>query len=673
MKEKDFSFSKLQKEFFENVHIYTKTKMSFEDAKNLLEHFLYLSSITPPPPVMDIFREPESLDRIGVYTPPDVESREFMLKFLAPILHNFRIEGIEHLDSISKVMDNYPITLVSNHISHLDAPGIFQQLYHSGEIGRKIAERLIFVAGRLAFESDFTRLGLYMFGTLLVCSKRDMADNPSLTDLMTRINMRAYRTSQKLQQEKKIIAVFPEGTRSRDGRLMPFVDSVFHYVSGTIVLPISLEGTDKILPTTSFLLHTAHGKLTIGKPVYVGDLNKKISSIPAGVDHLPFPTIGDKRQFVVDNLALLVGANLNKHKHGTYRNLYNGDKINIHKNVLISTPKNPIERIVVIGRSSMSLAVSTILSNKDVTIQIYTNDKEIADQCNSERRDIEYFPIYKLPPNITYTADVDSIANATTIIQGSNPWAIDKIYPFVQDVISESSAPVLNVVKGFSPTKYGIVIDDLNKEYKISLDRIAVASGAGYPDQIMERKFSGFEIASQNKEHLKKFIKLLTTGYIYSKPAINQKDILGVYLGSALKTTYAISMGILESYFKQTLGGHVDNTTFHLSNIFFKEMVRIGIRLGGLRNTFYGLSGYTEFMLACFGSDNVDKRFGYDLAMGIKTDKYPNGYYGILALDKLLKVTFDEYPIIYSTKSFVTEHEPLDKIVHKLQERLIKM
>ena len=87
-------------------------------------------------------------------------------------------------------MGKYPITLISNHLSHLDAPGIFQLLYSSGPLGKRIAEEMVFIAGRLAFEPDFTRLGLYMFGTLLVCSKKDMSDNPSLSDLMTKINMR---------------------------------------------------------------------------------------------------------------------------------------------------------------------------------------------------------------------------------------------------------------------------------------------------------------------------------------------------------------------------------------------------------------------------------------------------------------------------------------------------
>ncbi len=73
-----------------------------------------------------------------------------------------------------------------------------------------------------------------MIDTLLVCSKKDMSDNPSLADLMTRINMRSFRQAQQLQKEGKIIAIFPEGTRSRTGRLINFVDTVYHYSANKI-------------------------------------------------------------------------------------------------------------------------------------------------------------------------------------------------------------------------------------------------------------------------------------------------------------------------------------------------------------------------------------------------------------------------------------------------------
>ena len=102
---------------------------------------------------------------------------------------------------------------------------------------------------------------------------------------------------------------------------------MYHYVSNKIIIPVSLEGTEKVLPTNTFLFNAAHGKLTIGKPVLVGKLSaKQMAELPDFVERLELPATGDKKQFVIDNLALLIGQNLHRHRHGTYRNLYHGEK-----------------------------------------------------------------------------------------------------------------------------------------------------------------------------------------------------------------------------------------------------------------------------------------------------------------------------------------------------------
>ncbi|TGN08112.1 1-acyl-sn-glycerol-3-phosphate acyltransferase [Leptospira ilyithenensis] len=671
MTEKEATLGRWHKEFFENIHLFMKSGLSQAEAKSILEEFLVLSQATPKPQVMEIFQEPDRLEEIGVYTDIKKEPRDFMLKFLDPIMKKFTVEGVENLKLLNGVIGKFPVTLISNHLSHLDAPAIFTLLYNTGEEGRKIAESLVFIAGRLAFEPDFTRLGLYMFGTLLVCSKKDMADNPSLSDVMTKINMRAFRHSQKLKSEGKIISIFPEGTRSRDGRLMPFVDTVYHYVANQIILPISLEGTDKILPIEGLLFNQAVGKLVIGKPVLVGELTKKeMEHFPKHIEQIQFPGVGDKKQFIIDNLALLVGSNLNKHKHGTYRNLYKGSG---KSNSLISLPKTPEENIVIIGSSNMSVAVACVLANKNVKVTIYDPNSEFVKQSNEEKRDIIHYPIYKLPPNIDFSDDPSVFEKATLFVQGTNPWEFDSIFPKIKPYLQNNKSPIANVIKGFTGSKKGLILEDLTDLLGIERDRLAVVSGACYPDQIMERKISGFEVSASSDALIEKIQLLFNTSYVFTRPAINPHDTKGVQLGGALKTIYAVAMGLVEGYFKRELGGNVDNTLFHLSNRFFNEMVSIGVTLGGDQATFNGLSGMTDFMLACFGSDTRDRKYGYDLAHGTRPEKITNGFYGLKVLPNLIHLDERKHPIVASSYKAVIQNEDFDKIAEHLQLQLARL
>ncbi|MBI5325254.1 MAG: 1-acyl-sn-glycerol-3-phosphate acyltransferase, partial [Ignavibacteriae bacterium] len=65
------------------------------------------------------------------------------------------------------------------------------------------------------------------------------------------------------------VAIFPEGTRSKDGTLGSFKRGAFLLASrsGKNIIPISIIGTNKILPTKSFDFTHGHVKLIIGKPV----------------------------------------------------------------------------------------------------------------------------------------------------------------------------------------------------------------------------------------------------------------------------------------------------------------------------------------------------------------------------------------------------------------------
>ncbi len=668
------TYAPWQREFFKNIQGFVEFGVSEEKAKELLFKFIKLSSEVPLPDVMKTFDDPSKLEEVGVYTKQNSNLRDFIVEFLMPLLKNFTFEGKENLDYILPLADQFPVTLISNHLSHLDAPAIYLMLYKEGGKAKEIADRLVFIAGRLAFTEDFARLGLYMFDTLLVCSKRDMSQNPGLADVMTRINMRSFRQSQQLQKQGKIIAIFPEGTRSRTGQLISFVDAVYHYVMNRIIIPISLEGTDEILPTSTFLFKAAKGRFVLGKPVLVGSLSKDLmEKLPDYVDRLEIPEhIQDKKQYVIDSLALLVGRNLHRHRHGVYRNLYKA--IDQKENILITIPKEPKEKILIIGHSPYSAAIGCVLANKDTLVKILILDQNKKDSFNASRTDQDYYPFFKLPPNVEFTVDAEEIKKATLIIQSVRPWEIDMYYSILKKLINQTSAPIINVAKGFCNSKTGLITDDLTIKYDIDPNRMFVMLGANYPQQVMERKITGYEIAAYSQlDKIDDLINLFSNMYIFVRPAIVKNDIRGVQLGGALKNIYALATGLIDGYFDKYYGGNSDNTLFHLSNRFFKEMVLIGKELGGIEETFNGLSGLSDLMLACFGKDSKDRQWGYDFAFG-KADltRMSSGIFGISILPNLISLDVDKFPIAASVYQAVIEKVPLDKIFDNLILRLKK-
>jgi 1-acyl-sn-glycerol-3-phosphate acyltransferase len=78
--------------------------------------------------------------------------------------------------------------------------------------------------------------------------------------------------ARKIREGKSVMS-FPEGTRSREGSIKPFKKGMFHLAikSGVPIVPISIIGSNDIMPKRS--LHIKPGKVTmvIDKPIDVNE------------------------------------------------------------------------------------------------------------------------------------------------------------------------------------------------------------------------------------------------------------------------------------------------------------------------------------------------------------------------------------------------------------------
>lgn len=148
-----------------------------------------------------------------------------------------------------------PHVFVLNHQSMLDIPVAF----------RCIPVALRFIAKRSLLFVPF--LGLYMKATGMIFVDREKSAKAIAS---------IQKAGLRIRQGASIIA-FPEGTRTRDGRIQPFKKGTFMVAieAQVPIVPMAIHGASDVLPRDSFRVRPGRVRLAIGAPIPTEGLRRE--------------------------------------------------------------------------------------------------------------------------------------------------------------------------------------------------------------------------------------------------------------------------------------------------------------------------------------------------------------------------------------------------------------
>lgn len=170
----------------------------------------------------------------------------FARRFWAPI--HWRITGSRMLVEPLPDLDwSQPHIFLMNHQSALDIPCAFAAL----------PVNIRFIAKHVLKYVPF--LGWYMAATGMIFINRSNHQE-ALRSLA--------RAGERIRAGSNILA-FPEGTRSRDGRILPFKKGAFMLAieAQVPIVPVAIEGSQKVLPSGSLRMRRHPIRVKVGAPI----------------------------------------------------------------------------------------------------------------------------------------------------------------------------------------------------------------------------------------------------------------------------------------------------------------------------------------------------------------------------------------------------------------------
>lgn len=262
-----------------------------------------------------------------------------------------------------------------------------------------------------------------------------------------------------------------------------------------------------------------------------------------------------------------------------------------------------MKKIAIIGSGSWGVALAIHLAKKGHMVNIWSFNEKEAELINNKRK-CNFLPEVNLPENIYCYTDFNNTLKDTDIILHVTP------SKFVRNVIKEykdfvKEQPIVMCSKGFEKdTLY--TLDEIIKE-EMPGKKYAVLSGPSHAEEVSKGVPTALVVATPFEELQNSLQEL----FMNEKMRVYTSfDVKGVELGGALKNIIAFCAGIAAEL------GLGDNTFAALITRGLTEISRLGVKIGGKQETFYGLTGIGDLIVTCLSEHSRNRKAGQLIGAG---------------------------------------------------------
>ena len=262
-----------------------------------------------------------------------------------------------------------------------------------------------------------------------------------------------------------------------------------------------------------------------------------------------------------------------------------------------------MKNVAIIGSGSWGVALATHLARNGNNVRLWSFNKDERDLINNEKK-CKFLPDIKIEKNIICSTNFEKVIDGADFIMHVTPSKYTR-ETFKQYKQYVGNKPVIICSKGFEKDTLKTLDEVLQDE--MSNVRVGVLTGPSHAEEVAISIPTVMVVASKDEE----ILKLIQDTFMSEEMRIyTSNDVKGVELGGALKNIIAFCAGIAAGI------GLGDNTFAALITRGLMEISRLGIKLGGKQETFYGLSGLGDLIVTCLSEHSRNRRAGKLIGQG---------------------------------------------------------
>lgn len=246
-------------------------------------------------------------------------------------------------------------------------------------------------------------------------------------------------------------------------------------------------------------------------------------------------------------------------------------------------------------------------NGNDVTLWSYSEEESKVLRETGENPMLKGVP---LPKELKFTTDLDCVAGCGVVVLATPSFAVRSTARQMASHLTVGTV-VVSVSKGIeketSTTLTEAIHEELGPDYPV-----VALSGPSHAEEVGRGVPTAVVSASKNQ----KAAELVQDLFMSPRFRVYASDdVTGVELAAALKNVIALCAGCCDGM------GCGDNTKAALMTRGLTEIARLGVAMGGRKETFAGLAGVGDLIVTCTSMHSRNRRCGILIGKGMEPAK----------------------------------------------------